>query len=113
MKKLLLFTVLISIYAGTFAQEKTDSIQYKYCDVVCYKKVGGPKYCIAVDSGQLSTGGMIPNQYKDLNGNTYIFNSPMDGVNFMIRNKWDIFQVYSENINPSSIPHYLLRKRIN
>jgi hypothetical protein len=108
MKKLLIISALISVYSIAFAQEKADSIQYKYCDVITLKKVGGPKYCIITDSGQLTTGGLIPNQYKDINGNAYIFNSQLDGINFMISHKWEMFQVYFDNTNS----HYLLRKKI-
>jgi hypothetical protein len=106
MRKIFFISLLIFSCAWTFAQ--SDSIMYKYCDVVWAKKVAGSKYCIAVDSGQVESGGLLPNQYKDKDGEAYAFNSPVDGINFVALKKWELCLVYYDG----SFEHYIMKKRI-
>lgn len=100
--------ILLMITISLEAQE------YKYCTVLPIRQTAGKMYCITVDSGQVMAGGMIKNMYKDQSGEGWIFNSPMDGINFMVKSGWDLSHIIWEQVGTlSGNTSYVMRRKLN
>ena len=114
-RNLLLTTLFIFITSLVFSQVYVEDVNIneldiKYCQLIGYRKnFLGKKIIINVDYGQEFT--FLKLQLiKDKDGNTIIFNSIIDALNFMEKNGWEYLNNYAVPYGNSYIYYYLLQK---
>ena len=70
-----------------------DSIHYTYCELVGIGKHMSNKVTVKIEVGQEQN---LLALYKDSEtGNPILFNSMVDGLNFMSRDNWEFVQAYA------------------
>ena len=123
MKKILILMCLLlstASFAQTNSSEQTapagDSQKYVYCQLLGYQHLFGKKVKITVDFGQESKLISFTNKNKvmvDENNKPIVFNSMIDGLNYMGQDGWNFVQAYAITMGSTNVYHYLLRKDIS
>lgn len=76
-----------------------------------------PRITLVVDFGQPDKELFSNNNLKDEQGKDMLFNSVIDGINYLATFGWEVQQVYvkphGSDGDTSSTTYYLLRKEIN
>ena len=80
--------------------------KYVYCELVGTQKFLSTKIIVSVDYGEYGT------TLKSKFGKHKLFNSMIDGLNYMGSKGWEFVQAYTITLNNSSIYHYVLKKTI-
>lgn len=111
MKNIILTLVMIFICTGVFAQEKVDSVKFVYCQLVDHVKKKFVSLDVAIEFG---TNSPLKDHilYKDSSGNPLVFNTFIDGMNYMSDKGWQFVQAYTtiEMAGGSTTLHWILRK---
>ena len=112
MKKI---TVIISLLLLSFVlNAQRDTLYYKYCKVVGNYTLQGARLTVAVDSGQSVL--LSEKIIKDKDGEKVKFNSDIEAVNWLARNRWELFLVYNytDYLLPKPEDHtvYIMRKEM-
>lgn len=91
---------------------KSDSTKFTYCEIVGTGKLFSKKVTVEIDFGQ-ETKFFSDNRYKDpATGKPYVFNSMVDALNFMGKNKWEFVQAYTIGDAQSGyVYHFLMKKQ--
>ncbi|MBR5926858.1 MAG: hypothetical protein IKZ79_00220 [Spirochaetia bacterium] len=106
---------------SALAQEAPEAGKpYKvYCEIVSSSRgIFSDKTSIDLDFGQYASWWSTDRKLVDDNGNTIIFNSVLDAVNYMARRGWTFEQMYvvqSFTKGDSSTPayHWILSKEVS
>jgi hypothetical protein len=115
MKKIILISTLFLCCLLLNGQDiKSDSIKFTYCELVGSTRLLSNKVTVQIDFGQ-ATKFFSDKRYKDPEtGKPVIFNSMIDALNFMGKDKWEFVQAYivTEGSGTSSqnVYHFLLKK---
>lgn len=110
MKRLFLLSICGLFAMSVFAQ----TVREVYCEIVCTQiKLTSPKCAVAIDYGQdrkLSDSRVVVDEL----GNTMIFNSVMDALNWMGTLGWKFKQAYTitDYLTKDQIYHYLFAKEL-
>ena len=123
MKKILILMCLLlstASFAQTNSSEQTapagDRQKYVYCQLLGYQKLLTSKVKITVDFGQhtkLFTFTKKNKMMVDENNKPIVFNSMIDGLNYMGQDGWNFVQAYAITMGSTNVYHYLLRKDIS
>ena len=111
MKKLILLSTMLMMFCLTsFSQNATEvDDSFIYCEIVGRQKLFSNKINISMDYGQFNKFGS--NQtLVDANGETKIFNSMVDAMNWMGNDGWEFVQAYTIGDSKSGyVYHWLLK----
>lgn len=93
---------------------KSDSTKFTYCELVGTGRILSNKVTVQIDFGQVQKF-FSDKRYKDPEtGKPVVFNSMMDALNFMGKDRWEFVQAYivTEGSATSSqnVYHFLLKK---
>ena len=93
---------------------KSDSSKFTYCELVGTARLLSNKVTVEIDFGQ-ATRFFSDKRYKDPStGKPVIFNSMVDALNFMGKDRWEFVQAYIVTIGSSTssqnVYHFLLKK---
>ncbi len=84
--------------------------KFVYCEIVGTSQAFSRKITIVVDFGEKMSV-WADNRMKDETGKPIVFNSMIDGLNFMGKRGWLFMQAYSVSYaNNGQVYHYLLSK---
>ena len=106
--------LLISSIATTASSQESVPAEGKrrvYCELLGTTNLTRTKVNIQVDFGQKVTW-MHDSQLVDSNGKKIVFNSMVDGMNYMGKFGWKFAQAYAITIGQSNVYHWLLYKDI-
>lgn len=113
MKKALLFFVFAACSLSVYAQVFVDGIQVDQSNAGAYLEVialhkEDETYHFVADYGQKRQPGLTKGDFlTDSQNRRYEFRSPVDGLNFLFENGWEVSTVYVYK----DIRHYLMRPR--
>jgi hypothetical protein len=111
-KTILFFSMFLFCYLLKGQDFKSDSLKFTYCEIVGTEKLMSTKVTVVIDFGQ-ATSFFSDNRYKDpATGKPYVFNSMIDALNFMGKDKWEFVQAYIIGSSQSGfVYHFLLKKQ--
>jgi hypothetical protein len=116
MKKTILISAMILFCFYVKSQDiKSDSTKFTYCELVGTARLLSNKVTVEIDFGQ-ATKFFSDRRYKDQStGKPVVFNSMVDALNFMGKDRWEFVQAYIVTIGSSTssqnIYHFLLKKQ--
>lgn len=99
-----------------FTQTVANKSKYTYCTVCEGRavKLFDSRSTLVIDFGQPNRELFTNNYLKDADGKDLLFNSVMDGINYLTTFGWELQQVYvvphGSDGDTSSTTYYLLRK---
>ena len=115
--KTFFFTTALLIFCFLLKGQdiKSDSTKFTYCELVGTGKLFSTKVTVAIDFGQ-ERKLFSDNRYKDPEtGKPYVFNSMIDALNFMGKNRWELVQAYiiteGSGSTTQNVYHFLLKKQ--
>lgn len=112
MKTLLIIILFVVAHAQTQAQILgADTVKYEYCELLGFEKFLSNKVTISVDFGQERKFWKDPRMKDEQTGKLKVFNSMVDGLNYMGENGWEFVQAYVVTIGQQNVYHWLLKKR--
>jgi hypothetical protein len=112
MKKILLFSVMILFCFFLKGQDiKSDTTkQYVYCELVGMSGLTG-KVNVSIDFGEKRSFLQGASWLKGEDGKLIKFNSMIDALNYMGKDKWEFVQAYAIGGQGGSVYHFLLKKQ--
>jgi len=121
MKKVIL--ILTIVISGLLAQAQDtiktlivngkdiNKIENEYIDIVCYNtSIYGKSWAVNFDIGDPYVN-WKGHTYKDENGNTIDFNSPMDAVNYLIKCGWKFISRTSNGQGNATYLYFMMYKK--
>ncbi len=117
MKKitLVILAVLLSVLtinAQTVNDMPIKDLKAEYIQILGKAKFMSKKVTITMDFGQqvsmFAQGNMV---IKDSLGNTKVFNSMVDALNFLYEAGYEFVTAYTITVGNQNVYHYLLRKK--
>lgn len=109
MKKLCFIMILCFIYV--FKLDAQDSTRFVYCEIIGEGKFLSNKVTIYVDFGQFTKfGGERANILDPMTGKPIAFNSMIDAMNYMGKDRWEFVQAFVVSTSNGFVYHYLLKK---
>jgi hypothetical protein len=106
---LVLVLFLTSFSAGAQTQE---SAKFVYCELVGTQKFMSTKVTIAVDFGEERNAWKDNRMRDEESGKVKVFNSMVDGLNYMGDNGWEFVQAYVVTYGNQNVYRWLLKRQI-
>ena len=111
-------TIFLSLLVFLFCFPATgqDSLMvWRYAEIKCL--VGAGKGAVEIDNGEVATGWFTKTQVlEDANGKAIKFKSPIDALNYMSINGWELVNTYTTDLTqtlatPIQYLHYVIRRK--
>jgi hypothetical protein len=97
---------------ATINGELLRGLQVEYIQIVGTEKILGRKVIIDIDYGQATEFFALKDtRLADGKGETMIFNTMVDALNFFSVNGFEFVQAYAFTTGAANVYHYLLRKK--
>lgn len=88
-----------------------NKLDIKYCQLLSKGKMLSTKVKIIVDYGQKQKLFGKVQKIEDSDGKSKKFNSPIDALNFMANNGWELVDSYFLTSGKSNVLHFLFKKK--
>lgn len=88
-----------------------DTTKYQYCELVGTQRFLSVKVTLAVDFGEEKDFWIDRRLRDEQTGRVKIFNSMVDGLNYMGDDGWEFVQAYTVTVSQQNVYHWLLKKR--
>ncbi|KAA3438024.1 hypothetical protein [Rufibacter hautae] len=112
MKKLLMpLLFILCLTSISFAQEQPAKRTEEYCDAFMWEKTFGKQVYLSVDFGQSKK--KTDEKLLDAAGNPLVFNSPIDALNYLNRQGWELVNVYVLREDRTDYRHYLMKRKVS
>lgn len=108
MKKFILIFSLLIVFKSN-AQQDTTTVE-QYCEVVATGRLFSKKVTIDIDYGE-ERSIWKDNRLKDENGKPRKFNTVIDAINYLGRNRWRLVNAFPDSAgNGPIVYHYVFKK---
>ena len=101
----MLFVVLCM---NSYCQKGTDWV---YCELVGTAKVLSKKVTVEIDYGQEQKFFERSQIIDETTGKPRVFNSMVDGLNYMGTEGWEFTQAYVVTVGNTNVYHWLLKRK--
>lgn len=116
---LFLMTTVLSIASFTLSAQTVNDIPIEEIDATYIELIISPepfstKFTVLVDFGQSSK--VLSNKsqvIKNDQGESIVFNSVIDGLNFFDKLGYDLIEVYMVDVGDRKLHRFLLKKRVD
>jgi hypothetical protein len=111
MKSIHVMLLWMFLAAPPWAAGQTTG-KFVYCEVICYEQTFNSEVAIEVDFGQ-KTKAFQSKWLKDASGQTIVFKSRIDALNYMGSLGWELVEVYSDSVGSRVEQHYLMKRPLS
>ncbi|WP_210489061.1 hypothetical protein [Rufibacter aurantiacus] len=112
MKKLLMPILFALCFTSTsVAQDQPAKRTEEYCDAFMWEKTFGKQFYMSVDFGSAQQ--KRGEKLLDASGNPLEFISPIDALNYMNRQGWELVHVYVVREDKTDFRHYVMKRKLS
>ncbi|RNI30548.1 hypothetical protein [Rufibacter latericius] len=112
MKKVLMALLFIFWLSNiSFAQDQPAKRTEEYCDAFMWEKTFGKQFYMSVDFGNAQQ--KRGEKLLDTSGNPLEFISPIDALNYLNRQGWELVHVYVLREDKTDYRHYVMKRKVS